>query len=478
MTATAVTAPPEVKDASADEVRATLERLRATFASGKTRPAAWRKDQLRAIRALCKENEERLLQALHQDLRKSPLEAYAGEVGYLSAEASHALKHLDKWMRPEKVWTPMVNFKATSYVRFEPLGVALIVGPWNYPLQLVQAPLIGAVSAGDCAVLKPSELTPYTSALIAELVPRYLDPDAVAVVEGGVPTSQALLAERFDHVFFTGSTAVGRIVAQAAAKHLTPVTLELGGKSPCIVDRRVDVEVAARRIVWGKFFNAGQTCVAPDYLLVDRSVEEPLLDALTRTIRSFYGEDPQQSPDFARIVNAAHHERLSKLIPQGEAEGEGQVVTGGRTDPTDRYIDPTVVRGVSPDAPLMRDEIFGPLLPVVTTSGLDEAVEFVNARDKPLALYVFSSDADAQRKAVERTSSGGVCVNDTMSHLAVPELPFGGVGASGMGAYHGRYSFLTFSHRRSVLERSTWIDLKLRYPPYEGALDWVKKLLG
>lgn len=447
--------------------------LRTTFASGKTRPFSWRAAQLKRLRLMLSEQEAKLLKALADDLGKPKVEAYAGEVGFLSADVGHTLKHLHGWMKPEKVSTPIVNQRGTSKIHREPLGVVLIIGPWNYPLQLVLAPLVGAIAAGNCALLKPSELAPHTAAVVTELVQKYLDPDCVKVVEGGIPETTALLNERWDHIFFTGSTKVGQIVYEAAAKHLTPVTLELGGKSPCIVDRRVDLDVAARRIVWGKYFNAGQTCVAPDYLLVDKAIEQPLLETVKRTIGEFYGTDPKQSPDYARIINEGHHARLSQFLSDN-----GELVVGGEADAATRYIAPTVLRQVQPTAPVMADEIFGPILPVLTVDNVDQAIEFVNARPKPLALYVFSSDATTQRRVLERTSSGGACINDTIGHLAVPDLPFGGVGPSGMGAYHGHWSFETFSHRKSVLDRATWPDLALRYPPYKGAMKWIKWLIG
>jgi aldehyde dehydrogenase (NAD+) len=451
---------------------AAVSGLREAFATGRTRSIAWRRRQLNRLGDMLDEHEGRLLQALAKDLGKPEVEAYAGEVGYLKGDVRHTLKHLRSWMKPEKVSTPMLNFKGTSRIHREPLGVVLIIGPWNYPIQLLLAPLIGAIAAGNCALMKPSELTPHSSALVAELVPKYLDPDCFKVVEGGIPETTAVLEQRFDHVFFTGSTRVGKIVMMAAAKHLTPVTLELGGKSPAIVDQECDLEVTARRIAWGKFFNAGQTCVAPDYVLVHRSMEQPLLDALKRSIGEFYGQDPKTSPDFARIVSQTHLKRLVAFLDDGE------VVVGGEHDVDERFFAPTVLKGVKEDAPVMSEEIFGPVLPVLAVDGMDEAIAFVNARPKPLALYVFTSDGHTSREVLTRTSSGGACVNDAVSHLVPPDLPFGGVGESGMGAYHGRHSFETFSHRKSVFERVTWLDLKLRYPPYAGAMAWIKRMMG
>jgi aldehyde dehydrogenase (NAD+) len=426
--------------------------------SGRTRPLAWRREQLEALRAMCSERGEELVEAMHADLGKPTLEAWSADVGATRMEASLALRKLKKWTRPERVG--LLPIPGRMRVIREPLGVVLIISPWNYPVQLLLSPLVGAIAAGNCAMLKPSEVTAHTSAALAEIVPRYLDPDAIALVEGGVEETTALLAERWDHIFYTGNGSVGRVVMQAAAKHLTPVTLELGGKSPCIVDRDVDVKVAARRIGWGKFLNAGQTCVAPDYILVHEDREEELVEELGATVAQFYGDDPKATPDFARIVNERHHGRVSKLIADGEP------AVGGETDAGQCYVAPTVLRGVSPDSDAMREEIFGPVLPVLPVKSVDEAIEFVNRREKPLALYVFTRDRGVEEKVLGRTSSGGVCVNGTIMHLAVPALPFGGVGPSGMGAYHGRHSFETFSHRKSVLSRGMRFDPKMLYPPY------------
>ena len=449
-----------------------VARLRRTFESGRTRPLAWRREQLGRLRTMLVEREDVFLDALRADMGKPRFEGWIGETGFVVTEVDYILKRLRGWLKPERVRAPIAVQPGRATIVREPLGVALIIGPWNYPLQLVLSPLAGAIAAGNCAVIKPSEVTRASSAALAEWIPKYLDSSAIEVVEGGVSETQALLDERFDHVFYTGGGAVGRIVMEAAAKHLTPVTLELGGKSPCYVDSDVDLDVAAKRIVWGKFFNAGQTCVAPDYVLAHSDIERKLLDRIRDTLRAFYGTNPKESRDFARIVNDRHFRRLSALLADGE------VVAGGEADADTRYIAPTVLRGVSPDAKVMEDEIFGPILPVLTVSGVEEAVRFINARPKPLALYVFSRDAGSVRRIVDRTSSGGVCVNDTVTHLACPELPFGGVGASGMGAYHGRQSFETFSHRKSVLDKSTRLDPPLRYPPYDADKEkWARRLV-
>ena len=382
------------------------------------------------------------------------------------------LRHLDAWMAPERVPVPVVLQPAKAVIRREPLGVALVISPWNYPVHLLLLPMAAAIAAGNTVIGKPSEVAAATSGAIARLVPRYMDPEAVAIVEGAVPETQALLAERFDHLFYTGNGRVGRVVMEAAARHLTPVTLELGGKSPAIVDRGADLDVASRRIAFGKFLNAGQTCVAPDYVLVHRAVEGALVERLAARVREFYGDDPRRSRDYPRIVNDQHFERLVGLL---EAGGFDQVVAGGadRAVPGERFFPPTILRGVSPEALLMEEEIFGPVLPVIAVDDVDAAIEFVNARPKPLSLYVFSEDRAASRRVLARTSSGSACVNTCVIQLAVPELPFGGVGASGMGAYHGRNGFETFSHRKSVLEKPTGFEPPLQYPPYSRFRQWV-----
>ena len=367
-------------------------------------------------------------------------------------------------MQPRRVRVPLTLRPGSARVIRQPLGVVLIIAAWNYPVHLTFAPLVGALAAGNTAVLKPSEVAPASSALIAELTPRYLDERVVQVVEGGVAETTALLTERFDHVFYTGGGRVARIVVRAAAEHLTPVTLELGGKSPAIVAADADIDVAARRIAWGRFTNTGQTCVAPDYVLVARSVEDRFLGALLRAVHDFYGEDPRFSSDFGRVVNEQHFDRLTALLDAGGFEA---VVTGGGGDRTERYLAPTVLAGVASDAAVMDEEIFGPILPVIAVDNVDAAVSFVNSRPHPLALYVFSNDAATAERVVERTRSGGVTVNHTMIHLGVPELPFGGVGASGSGAYHGEAGFETFSHRRSVLTKATKPDPAVAYPPYK-----------
>ncbi|MDG2305681.1 MAG: aldehyde dehydrogenase family protein [Candidatus Binatia bacterium] len=467
MTATQLKAIP-APHSPVDDIPPIVERMRATFDSGKTRPLAWRRGQLKGVLRFGKEQAERLAEALHADLGKPAMEAYAADIAQASNEAKLALKNLAKWTKPEAVGR--VPFLGRSVLMRDPLGVVLIIAPWNYPVGLLLSPLVGAIAAGNTTVLKPSEVTAHTSAVLAEMLPKYLDPDAVAVVEGGVEETTALLDQRFDHIMYTGNGQVGRIVMEKAAKTLTPVTLELGGKSPCIVDRTADLEITARRIAWGKFINSGQTCIAPDYVLVEESVRDELIATLEKTVKKFYGDDPQKTNDYARVVNERHHGRLTKLL-----EGQ-EIAFGGKTDVDDCYIEPTVLKNVSPDAEIMKQEIFGPILPVLSVQNIDEAISFVREREKPLALYIFTSDEATENKVLEETSSGGACVNGTVMHIGDSRLPFGGVGESGMGAYHGRSSFETFTHRKAVLKRGFRFDMKMMYPPYTKFLtNMVKK---
>ncbi|MEU1350659.1 aldehyde dehydrogenase family protein [Streptomyces sp. NPDC005795] len=421
-------------------------RLRATFRTGRTKGLDWRTGQLRQLRALLTERGDEIADALHADLGKSRKEAYRTEIDFTIREIDHTLEHLADWLRPEPAPVPATLGGAQAYTVQDPLGVVLVIAPWNYPVQLLLAPLAGALAGGNAVVVKPSELAPATSAAVARLLPRYLDTDAVAVVEGAVPETTALLAERFDHIFYTGNGTVGRIVMAAAAEHLTPVTLELGGKSPVFVDRDTDLKAVAGRLAAGKFLNAGQTCVAPDYVLTDPETGAALADALAAAVEGLFGADASTHPEYGRIVNHRHFDRLAGLL------GSGRTVTGGTYDRDSKYIAPTVLADVAPDAPVMREEIFGPVLPIVTVGGLDEAIAFINDRDKPLALYAFT-DADAVReRLIAETSSGAVGIGLPLAHLTVSDLPFGGVGESGMGSYHGRYSLETFSHRKAVLD--------------------------
>ena len=435
---------------------------RATFERGVTTSMRWRRRQLLGIEALVVERERELAAALAADLGKSEHESFLTELSQVRAEARLAQRHLHRWLRSRPVPIPPALVPARARTRLEPLGLTLIIAPWNYPVQLALSPLVGAVAAGNAVVLKPSELAPATSAALARLLPNYLDPDAVQVVEGGVAESTALLAERWDHIFYTGGGKVARIIARAAAEHLTPTTLELGGKSPCFVDRTVDLRTAADRIVWGKFTNAGQTCVAPDYVLATSDAVDDLIVELTASIERRYGPQPLESPDYGRIINAAHFDRLAGYLD------DGTIVAGGALDRERLRIAPTLLIDVPDSAPVMRDEIFGPILPIRVVDSAAEAIEFIRARPKPLALYTFTADLRTRRAFERRTSSGSLVEGMTIAQLAIPELPFGGVGESGMGAYHGRASVEVFSHDKSIVHKPLWPDtLALSYPPID-----------
>ncbi len=449
--------------ATGEDAAAVLVRARQAYAGGVTKPLEWRERQLHSLRRMLVEDADVLCDALAADLGKSRTEAMITEIGFTVNEIDHLLKHLRSWLRRERVSVPIMLPFAKAHVVREPLGVVLVIAPWNYPVQLALAPLAGAIAGGNAVIVKPSEVAAATSHALARLLRTHLDPDAVQVVEGGVPETTALLAQRFDHIFYTGNGAVGRIVLEAAAKHLTPVTLELGGKSPTYVDDTADLEVAARRIVLGKFTNAGQTCVAPDYVLATREVLDRLKPLLATAIGDFFGADPASSPDYGRIIDGRHFDRLCGLIDPS------LVVTGGGTDARHRYIEPTVLDGVTGEHPVMQEEIFGPVLPLVEVGGIEEAIDFINHRDRPLALYLFTADAATQRRFERETSSGGVGVNIPLAHLMVPDLPFGGVGRSGMGSYHGKASIETFTHAKGVLTHPTRPDsTALIYPPFAG----------
>lgn len=455
------------------EIPALVSEARARFRAGHTRSTHWRLRQLEGLIRLIEERETEITSALAEDLGKPEVEAYASEIAYVRNEAENARRRLALWMKPERVPTPLVNLPGSSRIVREPLGLVLIISPWNYPFQLALTPLVGAVAAGNAAIVKPSEVAPATSAFLARRIKEYLDPEAVKVIEGGIPETTCLLEQRYDHIFYTGNGRVARIVMRAAAQHLTPVTLELGGKSPCIVDRSANLRVTARRIVWGKFFNAGQTCIAPDYVLVHEAIEEALVEQMAEAVLAFYGEDPQKSPDFGRIINRRHLERLERLLEDG-----GRPVVGGFIDREDRYFAPTILQEVDLSARIMEEEIFGPLLPVIPIQSMDDAIDFVNARPKPLALYVFADDGLVAQDILRNTSSGGAVINHVIMHVSVAELPFGGVGDSGMGAYHGKASFDTFSHKKSILKKPLRIDPGLMYPPYTATKKkWLRRLL-
>jgi aldehyde dehydrogenase (NAD+) len=446
-----------------DTIPGIVDHVREGVARGGLATLDQRRTQLRQLRRFLLEEEPAILAALAADLGKPAIEAYTTEIGFTIGEIDHTLAHLDRWNRPERVKLPLTLRPGRAELVPQPLGTVLVIAPWNYPVQLLLAPLVPALAAGNGVVLKPSEVAPATSELLTEALPRYLDERVVAVVPGGVAETTVLLEQRFDHIFYTGNGTVGRIVMRAAAEHLTPVTLELGGKSPAIVARDADLAVTARRIAWGKFTNAGQTCVAPDYVLVEEPVHDDLLEALRGAVRSMYGDDPRRSEDYGRIVNERHHDRLTGLLDAGGFE---RVVFGGDRDREERFLAPTVVAGVDPASRLMADEIFGPILPVLRVPDIDRAVEFVVERPKPLALYVFSGDDGVVDRVIRHTAAGGVTVNHTLLHLAAPDLPFGGVGPSGMGAYHGKAGFDVFSHRKPVLHKKFRPDPSVMYPPY------------
>ncbi len=437
-----------------------IENMKTVFDSGRTRDLAWRRAQLEAVERLMAECEGEFMAALAADLGKPPMESYTTEISYVSGEAAYCRKKLSRWTKSKRVSTPLVGQPGTSWIQPEPLGVVLVIGAWNYPVQLTLAGMVAAITAGNCVIIKPSELAPATSALLARRVPEYLDPECINIVTGGVAETSALLELPFDHILYTGGGNVGRIVMAAAAKNLTPVTLELGGKSPCVVLPDANLEATARRIVWGKFTNAGQTCTAPDYILTDADTEAKLVPLIKKSIDDMFGSDPQQSDSYGRIINSRHFDRVSQLI------GSGTVVAGGQTDAGDKYIAPTVLTGVSPESPVMQEEIFGPILPIVRADDLDEAIAAIRKRDKPLSAYLFTRDKQAETRFLNDVSCGSACINDVMMFAAVHELPFGGVGPSGMGAYSGKRGFDTFSHMKAVMKRGWWPDLDIRFAPY------------
>jgi aldehyde dehydrogenase (NAD+) len=468
--------------ANDDRIHRIFRAQQANRAAIRRTTADQRAAKLVRLQTAIKAREAAIRTAMMQDFRKAPSEVDITEIFAALIEIKDAIHNVEGWMRPKRVPTPLALAGTKSAIHYEPKGVVLIIGPWNYPFQLCIAPLVAAIAAGNCAIVKPSELTPHTSRVLAELVGDVFDEAEVAVVEGGVPESTELLALPFDHFFFTGSTRVGSIVAQAAAKHLASATLELGGKSPCIVDDSADLHTTARRIAWGKFVNAGQTCIAPDYVMVSEQRERALVDELERAIAELYGASDgarKQSPDLCRVIDERNYARLTKLLDDTVARG-AKLACGGQRDPGERYIAPTVLTDVPADSAAMAEEIFGPILPVLTYKALDEVGPFITARDKPLALYVFGEDRARVDSVIDATTAGGTCVNTTLLHFANPNLPFGGVGASGSGNYHGIYGFRAFSHERAVLRQGRIDVLKTIYPPYgpkvARMLKWMFKL--
>ncbi len=448
-----------------------IQSQRLFFTEHITREIPFRLCALDRLQEGIRKYEPELTEALQNDLGKSAFESYASEIGLILREIKSAKKHLAGWSKEKKCPTPLFMAGSKSFVHPEPYGVALIIAPWNYPVQLTLSPLIGAIAAGNCAIVKPSPDAPCTSDVLTRLIDECFESEYIAVTATDAHTTEMLLQERFDYIFYTGGVRFGKSVMEAAARHLTPVTLELGGKSPCIVDDDADLPVAARRIVWGKLLNCGQTCVAPDYLMVHSTIKDRLIDAIRQEIARQYGEDPRLSPDYPRIVNRRHIDRLLPLLKDGD------IVCGGTADPDERYIAPTLIENVRPGSPLLTDEIFGPILPVIPFDDIDDCVEYINTHEKPLALYYFTRSKKRARYMIQHTSSGGVCINDTISHVVNSDLPFGGIGNSGIGQYHGRYSFETFSHPKSVVKTTTAFNIGLKFAPYAQKLRMLKKWL-
>ena len=451
-----------------------LTAMRAYFETGITQTYTFRKEQLLKLKKAVQDQESALFEALYKDLHKSPEECWITENGFFLTELNNALKHLRNWISPLRVGTNLLNLPSKSYIRAEPLGTVLIISPWNYPFQLLFTPLIGAMAAGNCVVLKPSELAPATAAVMKGIIENNFDSRYLLFAEGDGATVVPDLMNHFvfDHVFYTGSTAVGKIIYQLAAKDLVPVTLELGGKSPCIVEADADIKTAAKRIAMPKFSNAGQMCVAPDYVLVHESVKDALIGELKKSIHSFFGEDAQTSNFFGRIINERHFRRLQKYL------ANGIVLSGGETDIEDLYIAPTLIEIKDINEPVMQEEIFGPILPIIGFETMPDALGIIKKHPNPLAMYVFTSSKEKENKWLEAVPFGGGCINNASFHLTNHHLPFGGRGGSGMGNYHGRFSFDTFSHKKSVLRTPTWIDPGIKYPPYKGKLNLFKKLIG
>jgi aldehyde dehydrogenase (NAD+) len=445
---------------------ALLGHLRRSFRAGKLKSREARVQQLEALKKLVTSHSEELCLAVTQDLRRSHYETFSYEIGSVVMEIDTAIDNLKDWMKPKKVKRNFMQLLDGAEVSREPLGIVCLISPWNYPVRLLLMPLAGALAAGNCVVIKPSEVSTNTSNAISKLIPQYLDQDLVRVVMGGVSETTELLRERFDYIFYTGSTNVGKIIMEAASKHLTPVTLELGGKSPVVLDSNVDLAVAAKRIAWGKFLNSGQTCVAPDYVLCMDPVKDEFIKQMAVVVEEFFGKDPLEHDDYARLINERHFDRIYKLMTSS-----GEVAFGGKVDRSERYIQPTVLKNVKGTDPIMQEEIFGPVLPVISINNVDEAIDFINDREKPLALYVFSANKKFSDRVVANTSSGGVTVNDCILHMALDTLPFGGVGHSGMGRYHGKFTFDTFSHAKAVLKRGLGGEqlLWMRYPPLNSS---------
>jgi len=451
------------------EIKNTAEKARQFFLTNQTRDVDFRIDALTKLKASIKKNEENINKAIYNDFKKSAFETYVTETSMVLGEITNMIKHLKKWSKPKRVHSPLALFKSKCYLMPEPYGVALIIAPWNYPFQLMMVPTVGAIAAGNCVVMKPANYSKHTTELIEEIITSNFDPQYISIFKGGREVNAELLEQKFDYIFFTGSPELGKIVMEKASKNLTPVTLELGGKSPCIVTDKAKLDISAKRLAWGKLVNAGQTCIAPDYLFVHSKVKDEFLANLKKYIKEFYGDDASKSPDFPRIINNVQFEKMKHYIENQN------IFIGGKTDKEDRYVEPTILDNVSPDSPVMQQEIFGPILPVMTFNNLQEVINFVNSRPRPLACYLFSEDKTEQNTILKSLSFGGGCVNDTLMHVANHHLPFGGVGNSGMGMYHGKFSFDTFSHIKAVVKKSTVVDIKEKYPPYsQKKLNFIK----
>ncbi|KJE97385.1 aldehyde dehydrogenase type III-PG [Capsaspora owczarzaki ATCC 30864] len=456
------------------EIPKIVAELRESFQQGVALEIPYRKKQLLALARMCTDNEEQFAEALKKDLNKPKAESVLFDIRFVAGEVARLLEHIDEWATAEAPTVPLLNKLDGNRLVRDPLGVVLVIGAWNFPLMVSLCPMAGAIAAGNTVIVKPSELASHTAQLLSKLLPAYLDPKAYRVVNGGISETSALLEQRFDSICYTGGGAVAKIIMKAAANHLTPVLLELGGKNPVYVAEDADLAIAARRILWGRLLNAGQTCLSPDYVLIDKKLQPAFLEAARAALNEFYGPDPKASPDLSRIINDAHWKRLSALLTSGT------VAIGGQTDAATRYIAPTILVDVPHDAPVMQNEVFGPILPIINVSSIDEAIKFITSRDKPLATYLFTRNSKLQDEFLKRTSSGSTCVNDTILQGGVHGLPFGGVGASGMGSYHGKYSFEAFSHLRAVVYKNPGMEIvnTIRYPPYsDKKISWVSWLM-
>lgn len=448
-----------------------VNKQKAFFNLNSTKDIYFRIEQLDKLKNIILEYEDLIIDSLYKDLGKSPFESYSTEIGMVLSEISHAQKNIKNWSKVKKVKTPLTNFKAKSYIYPEPYGNVLIISPWNYPLQLTLAPLLGAIAAGNTALIKPSSSSLHTSNTIEKMINENFPEEFIHVINMDSKSADYLLDKKFDYIFYTGSVSVGKLIMGKASKHLTPITLELGGKSPCIVDKEGNIDIFAKRIVWGKFLNAGQTCVAPDYVYVHKDIKDKLIEKIVKYIEYFYGKNIKDNDEYPRIINKKQFNRLISLID------ENKLIYGGDSDLESLYISPTIMDNITWDDPVMEDEIFGPILPLLEYESIVQVIEEIKKRPRPLALYVFSTNPKVVTKVINSLSFGGGCINDTVMHLANPHMPFGGIGNSGMGAYHGEYSFHTFTHYKSILDKSLSPDVDTRYPPYKGKLKWVKKFM-